>query len=87
MSRYWALRAVKLAGADEWQQGSAWLRFARAAEAQAQDLAGIALAQESYGRAARALGACVTEGNWHAKRFAAEAEASRRRMEQELFWA
>ncbi len=87
VSRYWALRAVKLAGADEWQQGSAWLRFARAAEAQAQDLAGIALAQESYGRAARALGACVEEGNWHAKRFAVEAEASRRRMEQELFWA
>lgn len=86
VSRYWALRALKLAGPDGWQQGSAWLRFARAAEAQAQDLAGIALAHESYDRAARALSASAEEGNWHAKRFAAEAEAGRRRMEQELFW-
>lgn len=87
VSRYWAMRALKLASPDSaWQQGNAWLRFACAAEAQAADLSGIAVAHEAYSCALKALSACENEGDWHAKRYRVEAQRGAARMSQELFW-
>ncbi len=86
-SRFWALRAVKLADDSSWEQGNAWLAMARALEAQAQDLGGIHAAFEAYNRAANALAFCNNSGNWHAKRFLAEARGGRLRTAQELTWA
>ena len=88
VSRYWAMRALKLASPESaWQQGNAWLRFARAAEAQAADLSGIAVAHEAYSCALQALSTCENEGDWHAKRYRVEAQRGVARMHQELFWA
>lgn len=88
VSRYWAMRALKLASPESaWQQGNAWLRFARAAEAQAADLSGIAVAHEAYSCALQALSTCENEGDWHAKRYRMEAQRGAARMHQELFWA
>lgn len=87
VSRYWAMRALKLASPESaWQQGNAWLRFARAAEAQAADLSGIAVAHEAYACALQALSASEDMGDWHAKRYRAEAQRGANRMHQELFW-
>ena len=88
VSRYWAMRALKLAPPESaWQQGNAWLRFARAAEAQAADLSGIAVAHEAYSCALQALSTCENEGDWHAKRYRVEAQRGVARMHQELVWA
>ena len=82
------MRALKLASPESaWQQGNAWLRFARAAEAQAADLSGIAVAHEAYSCALQALSTCENEGDWHAKRYRVEAQRGVARMHQELFWA
>lgn len=83
-SRFWALRAVKLADETAWQQGNAWLAMAQALETQAQDLAGISLAKDAYQRAYRALGACVAQNNWHAKPARFQARNGLFRMAQEL---